>query len=196
MLAVDQVVDTPRSSDHVPAVHARVLYDEERIYVHFRVQDRYVRSCALNFMDSVCRDSCVEFFVQPKGDGAYFNFEINAGGTLHLSCIRDGTRTGRGFADWEPVDPALAVLVPIHSSLPRTVEPERVGPVAWRLAFSCPWTLFERYLGPLGPRSGSEWRANFYKCADATSHPHWLTWAPVGELNFHRPQDFAPLVFE
>ena len=37
---------------------------------------------------------------------------------------------------------------------------------------------------------------NFFKCADDSSHPHWASWAPIGEaLNFHQPQYFAPLRF-
>ena len=42
------------------------------------------------------------------------------------------------------------------------------------------------------------WRANFYKCADRTSHPHCLTWAPVDfpVPNFHLPRSFGVLEFE
>jgi hypothetical protein len=40
--------------------------------------------------------------------------------------------------------------------------------------------------------------ANFYKCADQTSHPHWLTWASVDypQPKFHLPEFFGRLVFE
>ncbi|MEW6117215.1 MAG: carbohydrate-binding family 9-like protein, partial [Nitrospirota bacterium] len=41
-----------------------------------------------------------------------------------------------------------------------------------------------------------EWRANFYKCGDATSHPHWASWAPVEALNFHLPHCFGTICFE
>jgi len=42
------------------------------------------------------------------------------------------------------------------------------------------------------------WRANFYKCADSTSHPHWLTWSPVDHPtpHFHLPAFFGTLEFE
>jgi hypothetical protein len=34
-------------------------------------------------------------------------------------------------------------------------------------------------------------------CADATSHPHWLSWSPanLSEPDFHRPEFFGTLVF-
>ena len=42
--------------------------------------------------------------------------------------------------------------------------------------------------------SGQVWRANLYKCGDQTSHPHWASWAPIGEaLNFHQPGFFGGL---
>ena len=72
-------------SGHRPNVQARALYDSEALYIHFRVEDQYVRAVAEKFQDSVCVDSCVEFFVSPLADSeAYFNFEVNCGGTMLL----------------------------------------------------------------------------------------------------------------
>jgi hypothetical protein len=76
------------------------------------------------------------------------------------------------------------------------VEPEHTGDIEWFVEYHVPLALFEHYTGELGCLSGQEWRVNFYKCADHTSHPHWAAWVPVQELNFHRPQDFAPMRFE
>jgi len=68
------------------------------------------------------------------------------------------------------------------------------GPVEWCLEYAIPVALFEAYAGSLGNLASQTWRGNFFKCADATSHPHWASWAPIGEeLNFHQPEFFAPL---
>ena len=49
----------------------------------------------------------------------------------------------------------------------------------------------------LGDLAGQTWRANFYKCADASVFPHWLTWSRVGlpEPDFHQPAFFGTLEF-
>ena len=52
-------------SGHRPRTQARLLYDERALSIIFRVEDRYVRAVAERFQDSVCTDSCVEFFVAP-----------------------------------------------------------------------------------------------------------------------------------
>jgi hypothetical protein len=48
---------------------------------------------------------------------------------------------------------------------------------------------------PLGPMSSQSWRDNFYKCGDQTSHPHWASWSPVDDLNFHLPRCFGTICF-
>jgi hypothetical protein len=48
---------------------------------------------------------------------------------------------------------------------------------------------------PFTIEKGNLWRANFYKCGDDTSHPHWAAWSPVDELNFHLPRCFGRLGF-
>lgn len=188
----------PRSTDHRPAVAARLLYNDEALYLQFRVfDDRYVRVVATRFMEPVYRDSCVEFFVRPRPDAGYFNFEINAGGTLLASHVRDWRRDAKGLTDAQPLSADAAQMIRIVASLPRRVEPELPGPITWGIAARIPYAVFEPFIGTVTPRSGDEWTGNFYKCADATSQPHWASWSPIGEaLNFHCPEHFGRLRFE
>ncbi|MEA2012519.1 MAG: carbohydrate-binding family 9-like protein [Verrucomicrobiota bacterium] len=185
------------SSVHIPKTIARIFYKDDAIYVNFHVKDRYVKSVHTDYGASVCRDSCVEFFIQPKEDAGYFNFEVNCGGCLHLSYIKDCTRTKDGFKDFSMVDKDIANKIKIYHSMPETVFEEITDPVEWDIALEIPFSVFEYYIGSLTIDEKSHWKGNLYKCADDTSHPHWLTWAPVmGKLNFHKPEYFQTFKFE
>jgi hypothetical protein len=180
---------------HHPRTSARLLYDEERLFGIFRVRDRYVRSVRAGYGEPVYKDSCVEFFVRPDRGRGYFNFEFNCGGAFLSSYIINPERTASGFRDFCPIPEDEAGDVAVCHSLPRIVDPEISGPVTWTLEFSIPFALLERYAGPLGCPAGRRWRANLYKCGDETSHPHWASWQPVPELNFHMPEHFGEIVF-
>jgi len=178
---------------HVPRVAAKVGWDGEAIHVIFRVEDRYVRAVARRRQSPVCGDSCVEFFFVPGTDieNGYFNLEMNCGGTLlfHFQKIpRQGAVR---------IAPADLAQIAIAHSLPRRVEPEMPGPVTWIVAYRLPFGILAKYRPARPPRPGTAWRANFFKCADRTSHPHWLTWAPVNRPrpDFHVPGDFGTLEF-
>ena len=186
----------PESSDHRPLVTARVLYDDSALYVRFDVHDRFVRCVHTQYGDPVYTDSCVEVFLQPRVPGAYINLEVNCGGTLLSSCIEDPRRAPGGFAKWEPVPEEHASSVAVAGNLPRTVDPEITDRVDWWIEMTVPFAFLARYLKGAPPLPGDRWRANFYKCADDSSHPHWGAWSPVQELNFHRPDDFGTLLFE
>ncbi len=185
-----------RSSGHHPKATASVGYNASSLHVFFRVDDRYVVCRHTEYQSPVCTDSCVEFFVQPKADKGYFNFEVNCGGCLLLGYIEDPERTPDGFKKCTRVPWEEARAIRIQHSMPETVLPEREDPVVWTIQYAIPFALFERYVGTLGPVAGQTWRGNFYKCADASSHPHWAAWAPIGdELNFHQPRYFGTLRF-
>lgn len=185
-----------KSSDHRPGVQVRVLHDDQGLYVMFGVKDRYVVSTHTAYQDSVCQDSCAEFFVEPKADKGYFNFEVNCGGTMLLTYIETPDRQGGVGRKITPVPWEVAKSVKVFHSLPATVSPERTESVDWVVAYFVPFSLFEAYVGPLGMVTGQSWRANFYKCADASSHPHWASWAPIGEaLSFHTPYYFGTVSF-
>ena len=183
----------PESSDHRPRTSARMLYASDGLYGIFRVEDRYVRCTHTGAMGQVWKDSCVEFFVQPRPGERYLNFEFNCGGSMFCSNI---VRAANGSETAERLSESQASQVKIYHSLPDRVDPEIDGPVEWRLEFFIPFALLEQSTGLLGCVPGQEWRANFYKCADQSSHPHWAAWSPVDELNFHLPRCFGSILFE
>jgi hypothetical protein len=183
-----------RSSDHHPCVHFRLLYDDAALYLIFRVEDRYVRSVVTAFNGSVCQDSCTEFFVQPQRGGKYLNLEVNCGGCLLCYCI-DASRPTERFFEHTPLTPDDGATVAIYHSLPAIVDPEIPAPTTWINQIHIPFRVIEKYTGCAGAVAGQTWYANLYKCADATSHPHWATWAPIEGQSFHQPDFFAPLHF-
>lgn len=179
--------------EHAPKVEARLGYSPESLHAIFRVEDRYVRAAAAEFQGPVWEDSCVEFFFTPGDDPAlgYFNLEVNCGGTFllrHQHIPRQQT-----FLKAEECTP-----IQIAHSLPRRIDPELADPVVWTVEYSLPWSLLGPYARVTPPAPGVQWRANFYKCADATTHPHWLTWAKVNrpKPDFHVPECFGVLQFE
>lgn len=193
VLTVDNFL--PESSAHNPLVECKMLYDDKGLYGIFNVRDQYVRCVHSGYQSSVCRDSCVEFFAKPRLDGGYFNFEFNCGGAVLTSYIRDNSRTPGGFADFEYIRDEDMDKIDIFHTMPETVDPEITEPTEWRLAFHVPFEFFTPYCGEVEHSAGTEWEANFYKCADDTSHPHWTSWNPIHEKNYHLPEDFGIVVF-
>lgn len=180
---------------HFPKVRAKVMYDDDNLYVIFRVEDRYVRAVAKQHQDSVCRDSCVEFFFVPGIDTTkgYFNLEMNCGGTMlfHFQVV---PRKGQVL-----IPPQELARIEVAPSMPRIVEPELPDPTTWTVEYRLPTDFLTKYcLSAQRPAPGVIWRANFYKCADESSHPHWLTWSEVKRPrpDFHVPEFFGTLVFE
>ncbi len=179
---------------HRPRTEVKAAYDDQSIYVAFRVEDRYVRAVAEKNQDNVCRDSCVEFFFTPGTDlsAGYFNLEMNCGGTLLLYHQINRSEIGRTV-----VAEADCRRIRIYHQLPKRIDPEMADSVTWTVAYAIPFDMLEKYSRVTRPAPGVSWRANFYKCADSTSHPHWLTWSKVDQFqpDFHLPQFFGALKF-
>jgi len=179
---------------HRPRTQARLAWDDEAVYVIFRVQDRYVRAVTPAHQGRVCADSCVEFFFAPADDtaGGYFNLEMNCGGTMLLHFQKIPRK------DMKPLEPADVDSIRVAHTMPRIVDPEITEPTTWTVEYRLPTAMLRKYRpDAVMPAPGVVWRANFFKCADATSHPHWLTWALVDRPrpDFHVPECFGRIVF-
>jgi len=186
-----------KSSSHHPQAQAKLMYDDRGIYVMFRVRDRYVVCRHTEPQSPVCKDSCVEAFLQTKPGAGYFNFELNCGGAMLLYYVTDATRINGGIKGYREVESSLLKTIRIYHSMPSKLDKELEGPVDWTVEYFVPNKVFEAYDGPLEAAGERACRGNLYKCADGSSHPHWGSWAPIGEaLNFHVPEFFQPFVFQ
>lgn len=197
LFSIDQY--HPDGSDHHPLAVARALYDDEALYLQFSVEDRYVRAVQTEFQAPVCTDSCVEFFFWPSPSAGYFNVEINCGATMLWQYYPNVAPPPPG--EWrQKVQPTAqeAAAIERWAQLSLPIETEIAEPLDWRLAMRLPFASLEPYVGAevAHPKPGTVWRANFYKCGDHTSHPHWGAWSSIGpELSFHQPARFGRLVF-
>ena len=179
---------------HFPETHVKLRYDKKNIYVIFNVKDRYIKAVAKETNGKVWEDSCVEFFFSPGPDieRGYFNFEANCKGVFLFEYHTDNNKS-KGFVSSDDYN-----KIKIAHSLSKNVEEESAHPEIWTVEYSIPISILSNYMKVEQPESGVSWRANFYKCADKSSHPHWLTWAKVDypKPKFHLPEFFGHLNFE
>jgi hypothetical protein len=177
-----------------PSVQAKVMYDNENIYLIFNVSDRYVRCMVTDINGPVYEEPAVEFFFSPDPDfpDRYFNLEINCGGTplMHYNDFSKKQKNPLAIEDIQKVE--------IAHSLPQVVDPEITYPVTWTIEYKIPLNMLEKYSKIIHPKPGIEWRANFYKIAEKGSNVHFLTWSVVDNPipNFHLPRFFGVLHFE
>ncbi|MCX6887217.1 MAG: carbohydrate-binding family 9-like protein [Verrucomicrobia bacterium] len=188
-------VHRPEGSNHQPRTRFKLLHSPDGLHGIFIVQDQFVRCVRTGYFSDVWKDSCVEFFVEPKPGAGYLNFEFSCGGSFLISHITDPERTPEGFKAFTKLPWDLGRQLVVASTLPALVDPEVPEPLEWQLAFYLPFSLLTARVGPLNIQPGAIWRGNLYKCGDETSHPHWVSWNEVDELNFHKPGCFGTLLF-
>lgn len=172
-----------------PLVRFNIAYDEREIFIKYRVREERVKAEKSIDNQMVCEDSCVEFFVSPENDGTYYNIEFNSIGT----CLM-GFGTGR--EDNRRVDIKVLSGIRRLSTLGDRPFEETDAPDEWSLTVAIPVESFFRH--EIGSLKGKRFRANFYKCGDLLSVPHYLTWTMVetGNPDYHRPEFFGELIFE
>ena len=157
--------------------HIAVLY-------HIRCLD--LRAMALEDNGPVWEDSCCEFFASDPHDGTYYNFEMNCIGTL-LGAKR------RNREDCTHYPPERLADVTRYSTLARKQRYLSGKIFGWSVGMAVPLEM----IGIDPSHLPSSIRANFYKCADKTAHPHFLAWNRVVSPtpDFHRPDFFGELLF-
>ena len=177
-----------------PEAQAKMMYDDQNLYVIFHVKDRYVRCITKEINGPVWEDGAVEFFFAPdsKQPLPYFNLETNCGGTplMHFNLVPRKESKELSKDDIK--------MIEIAHTLPQIIDPEMKDAVTWTLEYRIPIVMLEKYSTISRPKKGVEWKANFYKIAENSSNPHYITWSVVEikEPDFHRPEFFGKLIFE
>ena len=180
---INWVKDFPYS----PIVSFNIARSEYHIFISYFVRGFDLRGVLTESNDPVWQDSCVEFFVKNPSKSYYFNFEFSCIGTCLAS--KKISSTERVFTSPDTIKNIIR-----HTSLEKKAFEEKNGIFEWQLIAGIPFSVFEIDPKKVPPML----RANFYKCGDKTSHPHYLSWNAVEseKPNFHMPDFFGELVFE
>jgi hypothetical protein len=171
-----------------PGVELSIAYSDNEIFLKYYVSEDYFKAEKTETNEMVCEDSCVEFFVSPEDDGIYYNLEFNGIGTCLL-----GTGTGRENST--RANPEIISKIRRLSSAGDKPFSEKTGKFNWEITIAVPFEVFFHH--KIKRLEGKTFRANFYKCGDMLTVPHYVTWNPVGTENpdYHQPEYFGILKF-
>jgi hypothetical protein len=161
-----------------------IAHSGKAIYINFFAREQNIRAVNTANNSPVSEDSCVEFFVEPKGDGHYWNFEFNCIGAINASHRIERPNPTR------LTDAELAQIIR-HAFLGNTAFGDRTGIHTWSLLVIIPLSLIGvNYEGTPLPL-----RANLYKCSGKSTMPHYLTWNAIDtpKPNFHTTANFGSL---
>lgn len=164
------------------AATAQACYEGGALWIRMEAQEWPIRATLTGELDSICTDSCLEFFFAPDPeDRRYFNFEFNPLGSIYL-----------GFG----AERATRVRQIVRDSRELFHQQPFYTDDGWGVEFQIPLSFIQMYFP--GYTFSGESCCNFYKCGDRTEVPHYLAWAPLTSEtpDYHRRQDFGILCFD
>lgn len=174
------------SNGYCPDVRYVLDMNETGFTMHITVPEANPRREMTQNFQPVCLDSCVEWFVNfmPERNERYFNFEMNALGTINVSFRKNRQDTETQYLSEEDI-----------ASL--NIQPA-VFEKHWELYYEVPFTLIKKYIPGYWFEEGMTIRANFYKCGGKTEFVHHGVWKtiPVEKPDFHMPQYFGEIILD
>ncbi|MFB9808692.1 carbohydrate-binding family 9-like protein [Haladaptatus pallidirubidus] len=143
-----------------PSLTARILYDDETLYLHFHVEDHRISSQVTELNGPTYLDSSVELFADPNPneDSRYFNFEANCCGYFKLAWQEE---------DWQErdigrdlVSMRVAEQIRVETSVEGSTREPRDDDTGWWLAAAIPFSVLRSLtgvdVGPTPVLSGEE----------------------------------------
>ncbi len=174
----------------------RALYDEEFLYVAFACEDDYVWGTISAHDGPIYEEECVEVFINPaSATHQYYEINLSPRNVVFDACILNGRTPAQpygsflGLREWHAE--GLRTAVHIAGNLNQAGQAQ-----SWSAEFAIPFhTLFGAPHVP--PRSGDEWRVNFYRIdTPHNAKSELYAWSTTELPTFHLPWRFGWLRFE
>jgi len=180
----------PGSHPATAATRAKLLWDREYLYIAADLDDADLYADVTAHDGQTWDNDVFEVFLKPAVEKpGYYEFQVNPLNTqFDLFLPRRGH--GRRFLRMHEFGMESAV------KLRGTLDDWTDRDEGWTVEIRIPWTSFM----PTGgrPEPGDEWRFALcrYDYDLSREQPELSTCAPLQERNFHRHEDYRPLVFE
>ncbi|MGL4364122.1 MAG: carbohydrate-binding family 9-like protein [Bacteroidales bacterium] len=173
---------------YTPEVKVKIAQTDSLILLQYQVQENCIRAKYTQANGKVWTDSCVEVFISLDNKKTYYNCEFNCIGTPLISY---NTKPREG----QRAKPEILSKILTHSTLGNKLIPLQNGSFNWTLTIAIPYTCF--FAHRIDNLKGKKISANFYKCGDELTIPHFLSMFPIATRNpnFHCPEYFCELQF-
>jgi hypothetical protein len=170
----------------VVKTEAKMLYDDNFLYVSFRCPDKNIWATMKTRDQHLWLEEVVEVFVQADPhQGSYIELEVNPLGTMLDIYLLD-IRKPLHYESWNSQRLKWGI------QLVGTVD-GKDGDREWTCEIALP--LEDVVTAPnLPPRVGDRWRMNLYRVEQRPT-PASLAWSPTFQEDFHIPAMFGELVF-
>ena len=170
---------------------ARMLWDEEFLYVSYECRDAHVSAEQTERDSAVYKDDCVELFAAPNPNRPqdYFNIEMNVNRAILDRHHPDGPGTPE-VPNWN------AHGIKIETTVDGTLNNDRDRDRGWVLEVAIPFDNFAAVTGRPQPRDGDVWHLNLNRLGGKTNPQH-SQWSPgkAAKPAFHTPDTFGRVTF-
>jgi hypothetical protein len=182
-----------RSLDGKPcsaATEARLLWDDENLYVAFLSEDPNVSGAFFNDDEKLYTSNVVEIFLNPSGDAArgYDEIEVAPTNALFDASFVGGPRQGMDLA-WSS---HARHAVHVDGTLNDARDVDR----GWTVELAIPFASLTGMPKPK-PERGDRWKFNLYRLRQGPGQPgEGQAYSPPMRGDFHALDKFATLRFE
>ena len=170
---------------------AKMLWDDENLYVGFLCEDAHIWAEHTERDSSVWKDDTVEVFTAPNPDrpNAYFNFEMNVLGIFLDQFHPDGAGVPVK-EEWNGEG------VRIATSIQGTLNDDSDEDQFWVLEVALPLSNFAHVAKNTPPKAGDVWHLNLNRLGGKTNiqYSQW-TASQTPKPQFHSPADFGRVIF-
>lgn len=168
--------------DHIRAWF-QLCWNENGLHVRMQAREKDILHRFTGQLDPICNDSCLEFFFSAEADGRYINAEINPNGAINL-CLR--------YDRYRHIRLVRNDLQKLLQVQPFFTED------GWGVEYCFPVNFLQIFYPELSLTAGKALRANFYKCGEDTTIPHYLAWNNIETAtpDFHQPAFFGKVILK
>ena len=182
----------PAEVDHSRVTKAKMLYSETGVYCLFNCQDKKITAAMeADFLNLWLEDVVEVFFWPDESLPFYFEYEISP---LNFELpIMISNQQGE-LLRWQPFHYEANRQTQHAVAIQGGVQKPHAEITAWTAEFFIPYKLLSP-LRHVPPKSGTKWRANFYRVDyDEERSKNW-SWQ-LTQGNFHDYLRFGTLLFE
>ena len=177
-----QIAIYPWGVEYTPKAFGQIIFKkDDGFYLRLESFEKDPHSRLTEKNDSVCTDSCMEFFASydPENPNKYINVEMNSLGNYLCQCcdwIGERNIREKNF-DFSPISPEVSAF--------RTKE-------SWGVYLRVPLGMIYDVYGDLRIDKGSYILLNLYKCGNYKQIDHYGCWGNVTTSypNYHMPPCF------